>query len=192
MIGVASCDGVPHAHRTSDAARHTRARLYARSLLAHLHMEFSLTAECCHRVRASTVRADKLQVDGLRKDAVVDVVADIAERVTTCEGGVGAGCYAGSGESVAILVHGAGKPVRCADIGGALPIGDLRALHRRDGPVGSHGKEGLGPIPEVTCSGRRRFWPCAARRDVNKAPARGLHRLEVVAEKEQGGRRMLE
>ena len=53
------------------------------------------------------------------------MVTDITKRVTTCEGGAGAGCYAGSGESVAILVHGAGKPVRCADIGGALPIGDL-------------------------------------------------------------------
>ena len=34
-------------------------------------------------------------------------------------------------------------------------IGNLRALHRRDGPRGSHGKEGLGPIPEVTRTGRR-------------------------------------
>ena len=32
--------------------------------------------------------------------------------------------------------------------------GDLRALHRRDGPGGSHGKEGLGPIPEVGQCGR--------------------------------------
>ena len=31
--------------------------------------------------------------------------------------------------------------------------GDLRALHRRDGPGGSHGKEGLGPIPEVRSAG---------------------------------------
>ena len=36
----------------------------------------------------------------------------------------------------------------------ALPTDDLRALHRRDGPGGSHGKEGLGPIPEVGQCGR--------------------------------------
>ena len=36
-------------------------------------------------------------------------------------------------------------------IGAALPVGDLRALHHRDGPGGSRGREGLGPIPEAAC-----------------------------------------
>ena len=38
-----------------------------------------------------------------------------------------------------------------AKIGAALPVDDLRALHHRDGPWGSRGREGLGPIPEAAC-----------------------------------------
>ena len=46
------------------------------------------------------------------------------------------------------------KVDRRREDGDALPNDDLRALHRRDGPGGSHGKEGLGPIPEVGQCGR--------------------------------------
>ena len=78
-------------------------------------------------------------------------------------------------------MHGACQPVGRAQIGGALSIGDQRALGLQDGPgrcQGSRDGEGLGPIPMVSRLDMRRPILRAACGDVDEVPACCLHALE--------------
>ena len=93
-------------------------------------------------------------------DRAYDAVGHVAEGIAAREGGACACCDGSGGGSVAVLVQRAGEAVRSAQVGGALPVGDHRALGRQDGPSrsrGSRGGEGLGPIPMVAQPGWRRL-----------------------------------
>ena len=81
----------------------------------------------------------------------------------------------GSSVGIAIVPHGACKPEGRAKIGGALPVGDLRALSRRDHPPweGAHGRGDLRSIPEAAnAGGRLLLQPRIARRSTPGAGKR--------------------
>ena len=61
---------------------------------------------------------------------------------------------------ITVVLHGACEPVRRAQVGGALPVGDHRALGRRDDlsrSRGSLGGEDLRSIPVAAKAGGRRL-----------------------------------
>ena len=163
VIGTCRVPKPTGPYRTSNAASHTRPGLYTRSLLAYLHMRFSRSLLLSPQPLAQRLPGHQAHSTRHMREGCAPLSLAPTQRSSDSRESGSARASAGS------------------------KIGDLRALHRRDGPGPSsgpgsfHGKEGLRPIPEVTCSGRRRFWPCVARWDVEKAPARGLHRCEVVS-----------
>ena len=132
---------------------------------------------------ALSPRRDQNKARGFEPGPAHDSIGHAAEGVAACEGRTGA-CGNGNGSTaVAILVHGAGEPVRRAQVGGALPVDDHRALGRRDDlsrSRGSLGGEDLRSIPVAAKAGGRRLLlrPRVAGRDVPESPARRLHGME--------------
>ena len=61
-------------------------------------------------------------------EGAYDAVRHVAEGVAACEGSTCARRDGSGGGSVAVLVHRAGEAAGGAKIGGALPVGDHRAL----------------------------------------------------------------
>ena len=116
---------------------------------------------------AGTIAADELQVDrcvyvGLERVVASDGRAAPASRggahgrrhvpkgVAAREGGARARSDGSGARGVAVYVHRACEAVGGAKIGGALPVGDHRALGRRDDlsrSRGSRGGEDLRSIP---------------------------------------------